>query len=745
MKSKTIDSIACVVVLAIMISGTTCLAQTVSGTAGAASDTTLQEVIVTASKRPEDANTVPTAITVLGGTKLEEQGATQFTDYFNQVPGLSAVSAGQPGHDIVSLRGISTGASQTSATVGYYLDDVPFGSSGSLAIGGILVPDPDLFDVNRVEVLKGPQGTLYGASTLGGLIKVVRNEPDPTGFSARIAVDASSVDGGGDGYGIRAMLNAPLSDTTALRVNVNTRRDPGFIDDVNLGIKNENFTDVSGGRLAFLYKPIDRFSVELSAYTQEIKDHGINQTDLDPTTLQPTVGDLKTAENYIRPGDDLKYQVYAAKIEYDLHFATLTSITSYGTYDDHSITDLTDNIGFGPVIRYNQELKLDKTTEEARLVSPSDQPFEWLVGGFYTHESNHWPFQITGLDNKTLQPLVPAFNFYTFDAFTQFKEESVFATGTYHLTKQFSVVAGGRYSENSQDYSYARSGIAPGGYSLDLNSSSDHAFTYESALQWEPVDRTMAYFRVASGYRPGGPQVSNLQGLGLPNTYQPDTVVNYELGLKTTQLEDRLQFDLATFYIDWSKLQLLDNVVLQTPEGVVRRSLIANAGKASSRGVELNMRYRPLPGLTMSASTAYTDAYLNTAAPALGASAGERIPYVPTWSGLVDADYRFPVVANLTGIIGGTARYVGDRFNYFSQDPGGTRATIPSYTQLDIRGGVLYSTWNVTLRLNNVANKRGIIGAQTNAFENVPPFAPKNDTGVYIQPRTVGLEITKSF
>lgn len=710
-------------------------------------DTSLDEIVVTANKRSEDMYKVPSAISVLTGARLEEQGASQFTDYFNQVPGLSAVSNGQPGHGIVSLRGVSTGATQTSATVGYYLDDVPFGSSGSLAVGGILIPDPDLFDVNRIEVLKGPQGTLYGAATLGGLIKVVRNAPDPSGYAGRVSLEGSTVSQGGSGYAARAMWNAPLSDTAAVRITLNSRRDPGFINNASRGTKDENYTNVYGGRVAFLFKPSDSITAELSAYYQDAKAHGINQTDLDPVTLKPTVRELTSAENFIRPGDDLKYHIYAAKLDFDLKFATLTSITSFGQYNDLQTTDITDNVGFGVVLPYNQQLKLDKITEEIRLASPSNQTLEWLVGAFYTHEKNTWNFDILGNDPVTLQPLVPAFNAYTFVADAKFKESAAFANATWHFIDRWSAVVGGRYSKNDQNYSYTRSGIFAGGVtSTTSGNSSDNVFNYAVALQWQVFDQTMAYARTSSGYRPGGPQVSNLTGLGLPTTFDPDKVKNYELGLKSAALDGRLQFDIAAFYIDWSDIQLLKTVVVQTSNGPVRRSLIANAGKASSRGVELNARYRPISALTLSGSMAYTNARLDEPAPALGGSAGERIPYSAKWSGTVDAAYNFPIGANLNATVGADLRYVGERYNYFSTDPAGNvRATLPAYTQADLRGSIAWETWDFIARVNNLTDKRGLISAQTNAFQAVTPFGVANDSGQFIQPRTFAIGVSKRF
>lgn len=723
------------------------LAGSASTAAMAATTGGLEEIVVTATKRTENVIDVPAAITVLGGDQIEAQGISSFEDYFGQVPGLSLVSGGQPGRGIVSLRGISTGATQTSATVGWYLDDVQFGSSGSLAIGGTYLPDPDLFDVSRIEVLKGPQGTLYGAATLGGLIKLVRNAPDPSGFDAKISLEGNTVSKGGEGYAARAMINAPVSDSSAVRAVLTTRRDAGFIDNLQRNVDDENTSDVYSGRVAWLYKPSEKFSMELSAFYQKSSNDGVNQTDLDPVTLKPTVGELSTAENFVKTGNDTDYQVYAAKFDVDVGFATFTSITSYAKSLDDSTVDITNNVGFGVVLPYNQKIGFDKWNQEFRLTSPQNDRFEWLLGAFYTNEKNNWDFDILGLDPVTLEPLVPTLNAYTFLADTEYTETAAFATGTLHIGDTVDLVVGGRYSQNDQSYTYRRSGIFNGGRSTTTKGkSSDEPFDYAVALQWHLNDDAMLYARVATGYRPGGPQVSNLAGLGLPTTYDPDTVENFELGAKGTALGGQLRYDVAVYTIDWTDIQLLQTVVVNTPNGPVRRSLIANAGAASSTGAEASMQWALTEGFVLGGSIAYMDAQLDSAAPAIGGAKGDRIPYSPEWSGTLDAQYSHALGSSLTGTLGASLQYMGERDNYFAADPtGNVQATMPSFTTVNLRASIAWQDWEFGLRVDNATDERGLLSAQTNAFEAVPPFGVANDSGAFIRPRTFALTVSRDF
>src|SRR5580704_5740371 len=247
---------------------------TSTASTGADSDT-LQEIIVTASKRTESIQEVPVAISVLSADTLDRQGVAQFSDYMALVPGLAQNSTGAAGHGLVVLRGLSTGEQQTASTVSYLIDDVPFTANSSLAIGSLLTPDPDLTDIERIEVLKGPQGTLYGASALGGIIKIVSARPEFNVFSGDARVSGSSVDHGGTGDGVRASLNIPLvTDTAALRVSAFDRTDAGFMKNVETDASDANKTEVSGGKLLLRVQPAADLTIDLSGMIQNLHSEG---------------------------------------------------------------------------------------------------------------------------------------------------------------------------------------------------------------------------------------------------------------------------------------------------------------------------------------------------------------------------------------------------------------------------------------------------------------------------------------
>ncbi|HEY3948911.1 TonB-dependent receptor plug domain-containing protein, partial [Phenylobacterium sp.] len=309
--------------------------------AAAADSPSVQELVVTADKREENVKDVPQSVTAISGASLDIQRAVSFQDYVTQVPGMNLVSS-QPGSARLTLRGINAGGD--SATIGTYVDETPYGSVTGLANGAVLAPDLDTFDMKRLEVLRGPQGTLYGASSLGGLLKFVMNAPDPSHFEARGEIDGEGLNSGGDGGSVKALVNIPLTSTAAFRASGYYSEQPGYIDDPLRGAKDVNSARYDGARFGFLYKPMDNFSIRLSAVGQDISSRGSNTEDLNPTTLQTLYGDLTQSRTFSSP-NVLQYRIYNATITYDFGAANLTSATSYGKLHQTTNEDATAQLG----------------------------------------------------------------------------------------------------------------------------------------------------------------------------------------------------------------------------------------------------------------------------------------------------------------------------------------------------------------------------------------------------------------
>lgn len=307
-------------------------------------------------------------------------------------------------------------------------------------------------------------------------------------------------------------------------------------------------------------------------------------------------------------------------------------------------------------------------------------------------------------------------------------------------------MGGLRDSENGQDYNYIRSGLLSSRSPSSAGISSDSVVTYSTSVQYRLAEDGIVYGKVSSGYRPGGPQVVSQVGLTLPTKYDPDTVTNYEGGLKFFAFDRRLSVNASAFHIDWSRIQLLGAGVVAVQGVPQRRFLLTNAGQASSDGFDFAVTARPVAGLTVNASGAYTDAHLDQAAPQLGAAKGERIPYNPLWSLNGSMTYAFPISENVVGDPSAAIRFVGSRTNYFSADPSGNlQATMRHYTILDLRAGATIGAYDIAFRVSNVTNERAILAAQTDGYATTPPYSVLNDSAVVSRPRTFGLGITRSW
>jgi outer membrane receptor protein involved in Fe transport len=706
--------------------------------------TTLDTVVVTANKRSERLQDVPMAVTALAGDQLDRESAQSFADYAAKVPGLNIISQG-PGQTQLVLRGITSGANTANATVGTYIDDTPYGSSTVYAAGSVLTPDIDPDDVERIEVLRGPQGTLYGSNTLGGLIKFVTTPPNSQMFAGRLQVGGSSVSGGGNGFDTHGMVNLPLvRDKLALRINAYSRKDPGYIDNVATGQKDVNDANVRGGRAQLLWTPADNISLRLSALAQNLGSDALANggVDVDPVTLKPIYGDLKQSR---APGTgqfDVRYRLYDASLNAGFDWATLVSSTSYSTLDKNGNGDVT--AAYGPIINpalglanggysIDNPMTLGKFTQELRLQSPEDQTLEWRVGVFYTREHTTNVQDVRSFDATTGAPIdLPLTLGHIAVGPAVFTEWAGYGDVTWHAGSQFSLLLGARYTRDRTTFTQTGNGILVGDTDFTIKGS-DNPTTFLINPSFKFSDNLMAYGRIASGFRPGGPNVGVPPGLGAPVTFGPDKLVSYELGLKSSMLDKRMTVDVAGFYINWSQIQLTSFA-----GGF---SFLGNGGKARSQGVEASWQYAAVAGLLLSANATWTDAKLSAnAPPGLYGFKGDRLPYVPKWNANLGVDYDFPIAGGWSGFVGGSYRFVGSRVTDFAVVPG-PRFEVPSYHGVDLRAGFNYDNWTFKAYVKNLTDSRGIssLGSET-TDPRAAPFG-----AVYVTPRTVGVSASVSF
>lgn len=750
--------------------------------------TSLNEVVVTAQKRNEALADIPMSVSVVGGETLERQQVTNFEDLAAMIPGLSLESA-TAGITRVTMRGINTGG--VASTVGIYLNDVPFGSSSGLANAAILSGDIDTFDMARVEVLRGPQGTLYGASALGGVIKYVANAPSTDGFEGALKGSVEDVAGAGLGYGVTGMLNIPMGDSFAVRASGFYRSTGGYIDSignnpiaalqdpsVNIfdGTLREgdiNDSEVVGGRVSALFTPSENFSLDLSVHYQDINSDNQGTIEVDPTTLRPiNGGDRRVVSRYHNEPTDIEYRLYSATIDWDLGGVSLQSVTSYSEFLEDFERDVaalavialptaqlltfawstpgtTDRLLSGMNF---QNTGTDKFTQEFRLVSPDSNKFEWMLGAYYTDEDSIIDQNFLAVEPGTndVATDIPTFADVSLDS--TYEELALFGNATWHVSDRFDLSFGARWSDNDQTASQAVAITLPGFLidpslppfdpftivqNFDNLKSSESPVTWSFSPRYEFSDTTSAYLRVATGFRPGGPNVLP-PGADAPPTYDSDELTNYEVGVRTGNADGSFSLDVAAFFLDWEDIQLFQVV---NDFGVN-----ANGGTAESKGIEFTATARTEDGLSFSLVGAYTDAELTEDTdPNVGGFDGDPLPFVPEWTLGISGDYEWNVLGDSTAYVGAAVSYTGERTASFDDrvnlaDPTSDLRELDSYTTVDLRGGLQRDHWTLEFYVKNLGDVEGLT-----TFDS-PGAYPNGAAAIaVIRPRTVGMSLGVRF
>ncbi|QIG81527.1 TonB-dependent receptor [Stakelama tenebrarum] len=697
-----------------------------------------QEIVVTAQKREESMLDVPVSISVVDGEAMQAQGATSLTDYSSYVPGMQVTSSGTPGLASISLRGIS--ATTSAAAVGFYIDDAPVGSSSLYARATEMSLDLLPYDIERIEVLRGPQGTLYGASAIGGLVKYVTVQPSLSEFGVRGGGEIFTIDGAADpGWAGQVMANAPLVEgRLGITGSFAWRKSPGYVDSVNnAALDDQNDYEQRGGRVSLLFQATDNFSISLNGIWQatNAESNGSYAADLSGDPL----GNGTSFNNYVAEPFNASLDYYAATLDYDLGGVALTSVTTYSERHIQQVRDTSHIYGAlfplltggaipAGVTPYDNTVALEKWTQEVRLASTGEGAFEWLIGGFYTHEDSTQdqtirPYDMAGNLIPALDPLaiveLPA----------TYEEYAVFGNATLHLGDMFAITGGVRWAKNEQSFRQASYGsLVP--VADDPGESSEDVVTFSVSPQVFFGDDAMLYARVATGYRPGGP---NVIVPGVPPTVDSDTVTNYEVGFKGALADGLITIDAALFYMDWQDIQ-----VAMAFGGI---GGIGNGGSAESKGAEGSVVIAPVAGLTIGFTAAYTDATLTEDVPSISGLDGDRLPEVPEFSGSARLDYSMPVGIGDTLDFGIGVRHASSRFSLVESDP--LRARAKPYTTVDANIGYTFDGhWTLRAYVRNALNDEGELGRTlfTDGL-NIPSYLAISP----VQPRTFGLAADVAF
>jgi len=699
--------------------------------AGAEEAMAIEEVIVTARKRSQALQDVPLAVTALSQNYLNKLGADDFMDYAMTVPGMSFVDKGVGARKVV-LRGVSTGTDgERNPTVGVYIDELPVTAGGPY-------PDLKLVDVERVEVLRGPQGTLYGVGSMGGTLKIVTNKPHTDSFEGMVSGEVSTTRKGGESFSFDAMANVPMiEDKLAVRAVGYYRDEAGFIDNIALDQKDANDEEVRGGRLAARLNATENLTITGTVLAQNTDANGRPAEDIlaDGTPEYDEYEQFRLWQETLE--DD--FVVANVTLDYDFGWGDLVSSTSYFDRDRETFTDVsTFFAGFlGLPVVQNDFSNSEVWVEELRLSSKDDVPLQWLIGGFYydQDEDSGQSFPSEGAPvGSGLENLGQAFTL------KDEKQKAVFGELSYNVTDAFQLTAGLRWFKTKQNFYGENRGLlfgtpidtdTPG---IRSGAASSDVLNFKFLGSYEVSEDILLFAQAAEGFRQGGALAAlpdnAVTGEPAPTQFDPDSIWNYEVGIKSTWLDNRLLFNLSAFYIDWTNIQTL----VRREDGI---SYTGNGGEATSKGFELETSAQVTSSFNLRLSATYTKAQLSENAPLIGGLKGDQIPGVPKFSMNVGGEYRRSVSTDLDGFVRADLSYVGSTVNAFELSAARPSFDQDSYALVNMRVGVSAEGWSVTAFVENLFDTNPSLYVET----LLPGVIQKNT----LRPRTFGLSARTRF
>ena len=757
----------------------------------AAANGGIGEIVVTAQKRLTSADKTPISITAVTGADLAARGVTSFADLAAGTPGVSIKSMG-PGQTEFEMRGM-TSSGGNSPTVGFYLDDIPL-TSPAAAQNGKVVIDPTLYDLAQVEVLRGPQGTLYGSSSMGGTIKLITNKPKLGKWDASVEFNGSDTKGSGLNHAENAMVNIPLGDTLALRAVVSQSNTEGWISrivDGNFPVatnggatrgdvlaapvladhRHSNAQNMIGTRVTALWEPTPELTITPTFFYQRTRAAGPSDYDSDPGTMahyQP----FDVAEPY---SDEIKI----GSLNANYHFSgfDLTSATSYWSRKSTMVQDNSENLpsvggGFGVTTDSASyygptgtgaiyALETDPSSQfaqELRLTSTGTGKLKWLVGAYFASFKSNWSLE-TDIPNPasfgSTTPIV-----FSLTQPTHIKQYAAFGEASYAFTDQLHATVGlrGYHYDSKLDMTTGGYGSVTGDGSYltqpTINQKSS-GVNPKFDLSYQASPTALVYFTAARGFRPGGgnqplPSDANapvgslpntmynaLVGLGYksglaPTSYGPDSLWSYEIGEKVKLFDRHLRINSSVYYEDWKNIQMEE-----LPYGY---PLFDNVAKAKIYGGEVEAQAVLTSHLSLGGQIGYTHAAIDQSS-STEFTSGQLLPDVPKWSGGTNVSYTRDLDEDHTFTFRLDHTYVGKRVGLATYQGlvNSANAPLPGYNLVNLRTGVASKAgWSIALYANNLTNKHAYL---ENAAQLGLPNASYNRV-VTNQPRTIGVDLS---
>lgn len=759
----------------------------------------LEEVVVTATKREVSAQDLPFSINAQSEADIRRLGATTLEDLSRNVAGLAIQNLG-PGQSQVSIRGVSAGQvvrdqPGVKEQVGVYLDETVISLS-------LFTPDLDLYDLNRVETLRGPQGTLFGSGSVGGTIRFITNQPDFETLEGSVEANLNTIEDGDMGGHFKGMINIPMNDRAALRVVGYGTEYGGWVDALREGggiSEDVNSGGRYGGRIALALQPTDNLTITPRVVFQKIETDGFNREEVynlfaNPyTTTRPPV-QLAERQQYLRLDEAFEDETMIADLVVNWSLDAV-DVTYAGSYVDREILASRDasalsgsvsvDLGFPEsAVLLPSNLRdttdLQQTTHELRFASNSDGAFNWVFGGFYSDVERTYAQRLPtpGYDVVTDQVLGAGTaeavsngygpdSPYNSDLPYDIEQTALFGEVSYDVTERLNVTLGGRYYDFEEERRFTTGGLFSNGDD-QVDSTSSDGFNPRLLVSYDVSDDMTVNAQASQGFRLGGVNdplnvplcdAGDLQTFGNFQSYEDETLWNYELGFKSEF--ERVRFNAAIFYTDIEDLQ----VTLDA--GSCSSRISFNVPEAHTLGVEWELVAYPseLLMLTLSGSmleAEFDSTVVDSEGNVLGGvEDGNRLASVPEFQVSASATYTFPVDAFGSDemYVSAVLQHVGDRFtqpsdqvegagNFVSGLPfGGATGNevtavdleLDAYEQLNLSAGIIWSTFEAVVYVNNVTDENAELSFDRERGGRAR-LAFRNN-----QPRTVGITLRKFF
>jgi outer membrane receptor protein involved in Fe transport len=741
-------------------------AEPAGNNADAPPSTALQEIVVTAEKRSEPLQKVPLSVVAFNQQSLRETGVQDFSSLAARIAGVTLNSAG-PGRSSYSIRGIAS-IGGNAPTTGLYIDETPILPSGGDGANASI--DPDLFDLARIEVLRGPQGTLYGASSMGGTIRLITNQPNLTKVEAAVKIEGSDTDHGSGNARIDGMLNIPLiKDRVALRL-VGTYKDfSGFIDRyVGVWVPNpspqpgfpaypispaqpsEIIRDVNTEKRTSLRATLkiaatDAFSITPSVWIQDLRAGAPSNYDV---ATGQSGGPLVQRRPFNVPEAYSDHFVLSnLTMNYDLGFGSLLSTTSYMRRQETTPDDETEalelNLPQGQFVAnaYAPTVTTREFSQELRFsFSAADSTLSGVVGGYFNNSNRHYyvDYVIPNYDGlfRNSPSSIALFgpgpldntNYSQHGDYSP-KQSAAFTELNYQVTSALRATAGLRWYNLEYTTVRYEDGLSNGGPSLSTGTAKNSGLNPKAELSYQATPDQLYYTSASRGVRPGGVNTSNLAQKGCGQDYGPygpDSLWNYEIGAKTGWLGGAMTINAAAYYIRWNDIQ-------QGRTLPCSYQITENAGKAVVHGAEVEFEAKVSEHIQLGAGLGYTKAVLAVDAPSVNGIKGQQLENVPLWNGNASAKYLFSLAPGYDGFLRADGQHVGASYPDFDRtDP----ATFQrAYTVLDMRGGITHGAWEANLFVSNAFDKQ----AALSRFISDNYDASTRSRIFTNRPRTIGL------